>query len=106
MLRVNLRRVKPGQEERLRAWFREVMTRKDEVRATFRQETVRHEVAFILQDSAGPILLYAIEAEDHERGRAASQASQLPIDIQHRRVMREALGERLEVEPVYECTLE
>ena len=70
MLRVSLRRVKPGKEARLRAWLAELSARADEVRATFVDETVRHEQAFVLQTVDGPVLLYAMEAADFDRGGA------------------------------------
>ena len=49
MLRVSFQRVKPNKEAQLRAWLAELSTRAEEVRATFVEETVRHEQAFILQ---------------------------------------------------------
>ena len=106
MLKISLRRIKPGQEDRLRTWFKEVMGRRDEVRESFRQETVRHEIAYILADAEGPILVYAVEVEDYEKGHRAFQESRLPIDIEHKRIMADALGERLSIEPTYECVLE
>jgi hypothetical protein len=57
MLRVSFRRVKPGQEAKLRVWLAELSERVDEVRATFVDERVRHEQAFILQTIDGPILV-------------------------------------------------
>ena len=81
MLKVSLRRIKPGHEDRLRQWFKEVMCRRDEVRETFRKETVRHEIAYIVEDAEGSILVYAVEVEDYEKGRRAFQESRLTIDM-------------------------
>jgi hypothetical protein len=105
MIRVAFRKIKRGKEERLRAWLAELMERQDEVRETFIQETVRHEQAFIIDGPDGSILVYVIEAENIELGRRAFGASLLPIDIEHKKVMRETLSERLDVEPLYNCTL-
>ena len=105
MLRLAFRRIKPGKEERLRAWLSELMERQDEVRETFVRETVRHEQAFIIEGREGPLLIYAMEAEDHEKGQRAVRASTLAIDLEHKEVMEEVLGERLEVKPLYECAL-
>jgi hypothetical protein len=105
MIRVTIARVKPDKVGRLEAWLRELMRRQDEVRETFRQETVRHEQAFIVEGRDGPLLVYVVEAEDHERGQAAYRASRLPIDHEHRRVMDEVLAERLKVAPLYDCAL-
>ena len=105
MIRVAFAKVKPDKVERLESWLLELMSRQDEVRETFIQETVRHEQAFIIRGEDGPLLIYVMEAEDHERGGAAFQSSQLPIDLEHRRVMNEVLAERLQVKPLYNCAL-
>jgi hypothetical protein len=105
MIRVVFARVKPDKLERLESWLLELMSRQDEVRETFLQETVRHEQAFIIRGEDGPLLIYVMEAEDHERGGAAFQASQLPIDLEHRRVLDEVLAEKLQVRPIYDCAL-
>lgn len=47
---------------------------------TFAQEGVRHEQAYLLKTVEGPILVYAMEAADHDRAQAAYQRSSLPID--------------------------
>ena len=106
MIRVAFRKIKRGKEKRLRAWLAELMERQGEVRESFAQETVRHEQAFIIDGSDGPILVYAIEAEDLEKGRRAFEASSLPIDIHHKRIMKETLSERLDVKPLYDCAVD
>lgn len=105
MLRVSIRRVIPEKEERLRDWLAELHSRADEVRATFRDESVRAEQAFIIQTGEGPILVYAMDAEDHEQGERAYAFSEHPIDKQHASIMRECLGERLNLEPLYDVSL-
>jgi hypothetical protein len=106
MLRVVFRRIRPEKEAGLRAWLKELMARQDEVREAFVQESVRHEQAFIIQGENGPVLVYAMEAEDHEQARGAFEASTLPIDAEHKKVMRDTLGEALDLEPLYDCFLE
>jgi hypothetical protein len=106
MLEVAFRRVKEGEVGRLRAWMAELNRRGDEVRETFRQETVRHERAWLLQGADAPILVYAIEAEDPELGHRVARESTLPIDVEHRRLMAEVLEGPADVEPLYECSLE
>jgi len=104
VLRVSFRAIKPGKEARLRAWLEELNARADEVRATFKDETVRAEQAFIVEGPNGPMLVYAVEAEDFERGAAAYANSQHPIDAEHRALMRECLGPALDVRPVYDVS--
>ena len=105
MLRVSFRRVKPEKEARLLAWLGELSARADEVRATFVDETVRHEQAFVLQSVDGPILIYAMEAADFDHGREAFARSEHAIDDEHKRVMDECLGEPLEIRPIYDVAL-
>ena len=106
MLKVAMRMIKPGQEQRLREWFSDLMHRQSEVRETFKQETVRHEKAFLLETREGTILIYAVEAEDLEQASRAYRNSRLPIDAEHKKVMQQALGSRMPAELVYECALE
>ena len=73
------------------------------MRATFRQEGVRHEQAYLLQTADGPILIYPMEAADHERAAGAYAQSRLPMDAEHKRVMRQVLGDRVPAELLYEC---
>lgn len=105
MLRVSFRRIKPDKEVQLRAWLAALSTRADEVRATFVDETVRQEQAFILQTAEGPVLVCAMEAEDFKRGRAAFNQSNHPIDEEHKSIMAECLGDDLGLQPLYDVAL-
>ena len=107
MLRVQFSRVKDGQVERLRAWMQELMARPDEVRATFGQEGVRHEAAYLIEAHEGPVLVYAIELDDEARALEAYTASTLSIDLEHRRIMESVLVSRGQatVERLYELPL-
>lgn len=106
MIRLSFTRVKPDQEARLRAWLAELNTRQAEVRQTFAQEGTRQEQAYILPTADGPVLVYAMEADDIERARRAYGESTLPIDEQHRAVLAETLGHGLHVEPLFDCRLD
>jgi non-ribosomal peptide synthetase component F len=103
MIRLAVRKVKPEEENRLREWMAELNRRAAEVRQTFASEGVRHEQACLLTTSDGPILIYAVEAEDLDRAAAAYASSIHPIDQEHRRVMQQALAEPASVELLYEC---
>ena len=102
MLRVSFRSIRPGKEEQLRKWLAELNARADEVRATFKDETVRAEQAFIMNGSDGPVLVYVVEAADLARGAAAYATSAHPIDAEHRAVMQECLGPSLDIRPLYD----
>ncbi len=106
MLKLSIRRVRPGKEQGLRDWLGELNRRQEEVRETFAQESVRHEQAYLIPSSDGAILIYAMEAEDHKRGRQAFQDSTLPIDVDHKRAMGIALGDKVDAELLYECIMD
>ena len=88
----------------MRAWLAELNDRADEVRETFRDETVRAEQAFILEGPNGPMLIYAIEAADLERGATAFANSTHAIDAEHRAVMQECVGPSIKIRPVYDVS--
>ncbi|HEX4824739.1 MAG TPA: DUF6176 family protein [Candidatus Polarisedimenticolaceae bacterium] len=105
MLRVSIRRIKPGKEARLRAWLAELNARAEEVRVTFEAETVRAEQAYIIPTREGPLLVYAVEAESIDRAKEAFRDSQHAIDQQHCSVMDECLGESLGLHPAYDVAV-
>ena len=105
MLRVWISRIRPEKESRVRAWLAELGTRSDEVRATFVDETVRAEQAYIIAGETGPLLIYVIEAEDPERGAQAYANSRHKIDAEHKAVMKECLAEPLQLVPLYDLKL-
>jgi len=98
--------VKPGQEGKLRDWMSELMNRKDEVRETFKQETIRHEQGYLLQINGGTALVYIVEAENLEQASKAYKNSSLPIDAEHRNIMNQTLADRIPAELLYDVTLE
>lgn len=106
MIKLTIRKVKPGEERQLRAWMARLNSRRAEVLATFKQEGVRHEQAFLVSIAEGPVLIYAMEASDHERAAAAYSQSTLPIDLEHKSIMKQVLGEAVPCELLYECHAE
>jgi len=98
--------VKPGQEGKLRDWMSELMNRKDEVRETFKQETVTHEQAYLLTVGDSKALIYIVEADDLEQASTAYKSSSLPIDAEHRSIMQEVLENRMPIELLYDVALD
>ena len=103
MIKLVIRKVRPNAENRLRTWMAELDRRKTEVLETFENEGVSHEQAYLLSTADGPVLIYAMESADHARAAAAFRDSTLPIDSEHRRIMKEVLAEPADVELLYEC---
>jgi len=105
MLKVGIIRIRPEKEERLRAWLAELNVRADEVRETFRDETVRAEKAYMVPAESGSLLVYVVEAEDFERGAKAFAESRHKIDAEHKAIMQECLAESLPLAPLYDVRL-
>jgi hypothetical protein len=94
MLQLTVRRVHPEQVDVLREWLADVDgPRRAEALRTLVDETVRHEMAVLIETADGPLLIDAIEVEDPAQSRVASEQSTHPIDADHRRVMHAILGE-------------
>lgn len=102
MLQVSFRKIAPDKVERLRSWMAEAQRRDDEVRETFRQETVRNEQAYLIDNAGEHILVYVMELEDPEAARRAFQESALKIDHEHREVLADVVEENLEPELLYD----
>lgn len=105
MIEVAFRVVAPDKVEKLRSWMAEAQQRKDDVRATFVQEGVRHERAYLLETPEQTILVYAMELENLAAAHAAFESSELAIDKEHRAVMDEVIAEKLEPELLYDVQL-
>lgn len=105
MLSVVFSKVRDDEVDRVRAWGRELMGRTDEVRATFRQEGVRHEMSHLVRTTEGWVLVRSAEVEDMDRALAAFVASKLKIDAEHGEVMQRALAGPFAAELIYECSL-
>jgi len=106
MLKISIQMIKPGQEQKLREWLSELMQRKDEVRETFKQETVRHEQGYLLQINDGTALVYIVEAEDLEQASKAYKNSSLPIDAEHRNILKQTLAGRIPAELLYDVAID
>ena len=105
MMRIRFRRVHPDKVDRLRAWLAEAGgPRRSEAQETLRHEGVRHEMASLLMTAEGPVVVYAVEAEDFDNVNAAFAQSSLAIDLEHRRVMDECLTGPAESELLLDLT--
>jgi hypothetical protein len=102
MLLVRVFAVHSDKVDLLRDWGHELERRRREVVETFTNETVRHELALLLQPAKGPLLIHAMEAADLDEARRAVEEHPLPIDLEHRAVMSEVLAERVDLEVVYD----
>ena len=77
-------RLKPGSENRVREWARELTRRRPEALETLRDEGVVLESAFLGRDAEGEYLVYYMRAADLKRAFAMAGRSVHPIDAYHR----------------------
>lgn len=104
MLQTWIHRVRPGMEARLQDWLSELTWRAEEVRESLRASGIRAEQAFMVPGDGGSLLVYVSEADDQVFAAQVFASSSLPIDEQHRQVMRECVEETLNLAPSYEVT--
>ena len=101
VLRVVIGEVRPDKVELLREWLVELNgPRRDEALETPADEGCRHEAAFLMEGPTGPLLAWASEAEDVDAARLVYRNSTRVVDVEHRRVLREALGDPTNLEQV------
>lgn len=92
MIALSVHRVRPGQEQQLRDWFAELHgPRRAEAELTLREEGIDHETAVLVDGRDGLLLVYAMQSDDFARAKEVANSSTLPVDLDHRRVLRACL---------------
>jgi hypothetical protein len=95
----------PGKTQKLRDWYAELVSRRDEAFQSLDNEGVRQEVAYILDTEHGDLLAVFIEVDDMDRANEAFYSSPFEVDHLHRAVMDECTvggsGGRREAELMY-----
>lgn len=77
--------------------------RREEALRTLAEEGIRHETVRLVEGRHGLLLVYALESDDVTRARNVAERSTHAVDIDHRRVLRDAL---LPPEPLDEAVLD
>lgn len=106
MIKLAVKYVKKEEEQTLRQWLSELNRRRDEVLETFSQEGTRHEQAYLAEIAGRTVLIYIMDMQDPQRAAKAFKESNLPIDLEHRRIMQKVLAEGVKLELLYECMRE
>lgn len=104
MLIVRTLRIAHDRVAELRTWFRELSARRPEVLETFAQEGTRAEVVHLLSGADGPVLVYVMDVDDVEKAQRAFAASTLPIDVEHKRVMKACSAGPAKSELLFQCS--
>jgi hypothetical protein len=99
MIKLVVRKVKPGHVDLLRDWMEQLNgPRREEALATLADEGCTHERAVLIEGADGPVVVYVMEVESVEQARNAVENSKHRIDAEHRAVLATAIGERVEYE--------
>jgi hypothetical protein len=106
MLRTGILRLHEDQVDRFPNWMGELNTRVAEVRETFEREGTRHEQVHLVETSHGPLVFHVMEVEDAEASLKAFEDSELPIDVEHKEMMRSTVAERLPAEILLDISSE
>ena len=93
MLTARCYRVRPEGLARLKTWLATLSARRAEATATLLTEGVRWERVFLLDHPTGTLLIALSDSDDPARARCVHAASTEPVDIEHRSVLAEVLGE-------------
>lgn len=102
MLTTRCYQVRPEGVARLKAWLETLSTRRDEAQRTLVAEGVQWERVFLVEHPSGHLLIALSESVDPERARAVARNSTEPIDVEHRSVLAESLGDSLPVHLAFE----
>lgn len=97
-------KLKPNSVPLVREWAARLNQEKDEVRKLLKDEGMTLESVFLEQGSDGDFLVYYIRSHDLKKTREVSQASQHPIDIYHRQVMKQIAEKYTELECLLDAT--
>src|SRR5688500_4895022 len=81
--------LKPGTTQRFRAWVAESAARREEMLASMGREGVVAEAMFLDCGPGGDALVFYLRAHDLREAQAQFAASELPIDLETRRIIEE-----------------
>ena len=91
-------KLKPNSIPLVREWAARLNGEKAEVQALLKAEGMALESVFLEQEQGADFLVYYIRSPDLKKAREVSQASQHPIDIYHRQVMKQIAEKHTELE--------
>lgn len=90
--------LKPESVPTVREWSARLRSEIAEVRKLLKAEGMILESAFLEQGPQGDFLVYYIRSLDLKKTREVAQASQHPIDVYHREVMKKITASAAELE--------
>lgn len=99
-------RLKPDSLETVRAWASRMTAEMNEVKKLLKNEGMSLESVFLEQGSEGDFLIYYVRSPDLKKTVEICRASQHPIDIYHREVMRQIEAGSIQLECLLDASNE
>ncbi|MBX3033561.1 MAG: hypothetical protein KF865_06510 [Bdellovibrionaceae bacterium] len=97
-------KLKPNSIPLVREWAARLNGEMSEVKKLLSDEGMALESVFLEKGSDGDFLIYYLRSPDLKKTREVSQASQHPIDIYHRQVMKQIAESHAELECLLDAT--
>lgn len=91
-------KLNPGSVPLVRQWAARLNSEMAELKILLKNEGMSLESVFLEVSSDGEYLIYYLRSPDLKKTHEVAQASQHPIDIFHREVMKKVCGELTELE--------
>lgn len=105
MLQATIARIDEDDVGILRRWLADLRARPDELRESYRTHGTRHELFLLVRSGDAPILLLIAEVEDDERASDSFLRSELPIDVDFKKLIQGFEPQDAEVEMLYDSSL-
>ena len=97
-------KLNPNSVPLVREWAARLNNEMTEVKKLLKEEGMSLESVFLEKGADGDFLVYYLRSPDLKKTREVSQASQHPIDIYHRQVMKQIAESHNELECLLDAT--
>jgi hypothetical protein len=99
-------KLKPNAVALAREWSAHLNSQISEVRQLLKDEGMTLESVFLEQSGDGDFLIYYLRSPDLKRTREISRASQHPIDVYHREIMKRISENSVQLECLLDASSE
>jgi len=105
MLQATIAQIDDDDVSKLRGWLASLSERRAELRESYRQHGTRHELFLLIRTRPRPILVLIAEVEDDAAAASSFLRSNLPIDVEFKRLVREISPDQADVELLYDSSV-
>jgi len=104
MLQATIAQIDDDDVSKLRRWLGSLSERRGELRESYRQHGTRHELFLLIRTRPRPILVLIAEVENDEVAASSFLRSNLPIDVEFKRLVQEISPDEADVELLYDSS--